>query len=215
MCQQRGPFVKLEPADGAVVLQVLGDPGLVDAKVLGKPGTQRFPTTRASLATQQVTHTDPERLARFDVIVGGLIRIGQDEHSGPRRSLVRLINLGQRAGNQSPQLRFQVCKTGGQSRFAGTPAHLPCRRPHRGLYNLSAPCCGSRRRLRRLLLRLFRNSRAYLQSSGRLRRPLRRLRWRGQSLGGFAAATSAASATTATPVARSLGWRYRAFDSLA
>jgi hypothetical protein len=41
------------------------------------------------------------------------------------------------------------------------------------------------------------------------------MRRRSQSLGGFAAATPAASATTATPVARSLGWRYPAFDRLA
>ena len=111
-----------------MVLQILGDARFADPEMFRKARPHGVARSCASLATQQIADTYPQSLARFDVVVGGLVGIRQDENPGTCRRLIGFIHPVKGARDQSPQLCFKVCHPRGQCRFTSTATNLPrCR----------------------------------------------------------------------------------------
>ncbi len=125
MGQQGGILVKLKPAHGAVLLQILGYAGLINAQVFSKARPQRFTPVCAPLAPQQVPHAHSEGLAGLNVIVPGEVRIRENEYPWACGGLFTFFDTIERAGYQTAELRFQVRQARSQRWLARAAASLP------------------------------------------------------------------------------------------
>lgn len=65
----RGAFVHLQPADHAVVGQILRDTRLRNAEVIGKPRSNRLTATHGTTA-KKIRNRHTQGLACFHVIIG-------------------------------------------------------------------------------------------------------------------------------------------------
>src|ERR1700691_5813254 len=104
MRQMRSAFVELQPANYAVILEVLWRFGLGDAEMLGEAGAHWVTLNRRASAAadgaQQVGDADAQGLAGFDVVVGGLIGIGEQENAGAGWRGWRFFNRAGRGREQ-------------------------------------------------------------------------------------------------------------------
>src|ERR1700722_18723285 len=113
MRQMRSIVVELDPADHAVVLQILRDFRFADAQMLGEVRLQAAVEGRtsaanglrgaASAAAGKISQADAQRLASLDVVGSNLVGIGKQEHARPGWSRIRFVQAMQRAGNQAAQ----------------------------------------------------------------------------------------------------------------
>jgi len=68
-------FVQLNPANGAMVLQIFGDFGLIDPQMLGEARFELRSALRSAATAQKIGDADSKRLAGFDVVMSNLIGI--------------------------------------------------------------------------------------------------------------------------------------------
>jgi hypothetical protein len=63
--------------------------------------------TAACATAQKVSDGDAQSLARFDIVIAGEVRIGEDENAGTDRSVVCFAKFYGRTGQQSAKLHFE------------------------------------------------------------------------------------------------------------
>ena len=102
-----GAFIKLEPADHAVIGEILCHARFGDAQMFGKLRLEGIRAPAACATAQKVSHGDAQSLARFDIVVAGEVRIGEDKNPGTDRSVVRFAKFYGRTGQQSAKLHFE------------------------------------------------------------------------------------------------------------
>lgn len=65
----RCAFVELQPANHAMLGEILGDARFGDAKMLGKLGFDRLRAVTTGAPPQKIADGDPQCLAGFDIVV--------------------------------------------------------------------------------------------------------------------------------------------------
>ena len=116
--QMRSIVVELDPADHAMILQILRDFRFADAQMFGEFRFQAAVEGRASAAngfggaasaaTREISQTDAQGLAGLDIVGSYLVGIREQENARPGRSRIRFVQAMQRAGNQATQHGFQL-----------------------------------------------------------------------------------------------------------
>src|SRR6476660_9199548 len=74
-------FNELEPADNAVIGEILGHARFGDAQMFRELRLQRIDAATARTATQKVSNGDAQSLASLNVVVAGEIGISKDKHA--------------------------------------------------------------------------------------------------------------------------------------
>ena len=120
-----GVLVQLEPADHALVCQVLGSSSLRDGQMLGHAGAKRAScgfSGGVAAILKQITHSDSQGLAGLDVVVRQLVIVREEEDAWPGGSAVGLVRPGGRSNQQAAQLRFQEGNARREARIASPTA---------------------------------------------------------------------------------------------
>src|ERR1700674_5952982 len=81
MSQERRAFIELQPAHAAMVFQIFSNARFVDAEMFGEFFFQVRAFAAAAPAAEHVPDPDTQRLARFGVIVRGLVRICDEDNT--------------------------------------------------------------------------------------------------------------------------------------
>jgi hypothetical protein len=90
--EQRRAFIKLQPTHDAIVLQILPHASLGDAEMFGELFLQIRAFAAAASASQQIPDANAQRLAGFDVLIGGLVGICDEENARAGRRILGLIH---------------------------------------------------------------------------------------------------------------------------
>ena len=132
-----GAFIELEPADHAVIGEILCHARFGDAQMFGKLRLEGIRATAACATAQKISDGDAQSLARLNIIIAGEVRIGEDENAGTDGSVVRFAKFYGRTGQQPAKLHFQERQSRGQTGIAGTAAHA---RPARFANRFDGEC---------------------------------------------------------------------------
>src|SRR5256885_10879661 len=89
--EKAGPFIQLQPADNAVVGEILSDACFGYPEMSGELGLERGIAATAASAASQVPDGDAQSVASFDVVVAGQVFVGEDEHTGADGCLIGVI----------------------------------------------------------------------------------------------------------------------------
>src|SRR5277367_2684640 len=122
MSEVRSAFVKLQPADNAVIGEIFCHTSFWYAEMFGKLRLERIRAAAAGPASQKISDGDAQSLAGFNVVIAGEIGIGEDENSGTDGRVIRFAKFYGRAGQQAAQLHFEKRQSGGETRISGTAA---------------------------------------------------------------------------------------------
>src|SRR5580700_12300684 len=106
--QERRALIELQPAHAAMVFQIFSDARFVDAEMFGEFFFQVRAFAAASTAAQHVPDAHAQRLARFGVIVSGLVRVRDEEDAGPGGRLVGLLERMDRTSQKAAKLRLEL-----------------------------------------------------------------------------------------------------------
>ena len=107
MSEMGGAFVELEPADDAMIGEIFCYARFGNAKMFGELRLERIGASAACAASQKISDGDAERLAGFDVIVAGEIRIREDEDAWADRRMVCVTKFYRGASQKATKLHFE------------------------------------------------------------------------------------------------------------
>src|SRR6267154_385914 len=74
-------FIHLEPTDNAMIREIFGNTGLRDTEVFGKFRLDGFASAPGCAATGHIGNGHAQRLAGFNIIIRGQVRVGENPHS--------------------------------------------------------------------------------------------------------------------------------------
>jgi hypothetical protein len=144
MSEMRRVVVELNPADDAVVFQILRDLGFADAEMFGEFGFQATAgfecrTTTAALrlgtlpaaASGEIAEADTKSLARFDVVRSNLVGIRKKKHSGTGGRAIYIVHFVERAGDEAAQHGIKLGHARCERRIAGAAVCGAFGRKHR------------------------------------------------------------------------------------
>ena len=117
MREIRSAFVKLQPADHAMIGKILGYFRFGDFEVFRKARLDGVHAA-AIAAAYQVANGNSQRLAGFDIVVRGQVGICQNEDSWSCRSTVGFVQLCRRASEQAAKLHFEQRNSRRKTRIA-------------------------------------------------------------------------------------------------
>jgi hypothetical protein len=120
MSEMRSAFVKLQPANNAVIGKIFCHSRFWYAEMLRKLRLEGIGAAAAGPASQKIADRDAQSLAGFNVVIAGEIGIGEDENSGTDRRMVRFAKFYRSAGQQAAELHFEKRQSGGETRISGT-----------------------------------------------------------------------------------------------
>src|SRR5467141_1665868 len=141
--EQRSAFIKLQPAHDAIVFQIFPYARFADAEMFGKFFLQIRAFAAAAPASKQIPDADAQGLAGLDVVVAGLVRIGNEENARASGRVLRKVHGMQRAGQKAAKLGFELGHTRGKRRITRTTARLR-RRSRRGGFKAADRLRGAR-----------------------------------------------------------------------
>ena len=95
--EERRAFVKLQPANNAVIGKIFCHTRFWYAEMLRKLRLERIRAAPAGPASQEISNRDPQSLAGFNVVIAGEIGISQDEDAGTDGRVIRLAKFYRRA----------------------------------------------------------------------------------------------------------------------
>jgi len=101
MREVRGAFVKLQPANNAVIGEIFCHSRFWYAEMLSKLRFERIRAATAGTTSQKISYCDPQCLAGFNVVIAGEIGIGQNENAGTDGRMVRFAKFYRRTGQQA------------------------------------------------------------------------------------------------------------------
>ena len=124
----RSTFVKLQPADDAMVEKIFGDARLGDAEVIGEQGSQiGIPAARGAGARERADRY-AQSVASLYMIGGSHVVVGENEDTRPGWSVLRVIKFCRGTGEQTPELHFEKAESRRKARVAETSFDAGCRR---------------------------------------------------------------------------------------
>ena len=97
MGEMRRAFVELEIACDAVIGEIFCDAGFGNAEMIREAGFDGLGAAATGGTAQKAANGNTQRLARFDIVVGGKIGIAEKEHSGTNGSTIGFAKLEWRA----------------------------------------------------------------------------------------------------------------------
>lgn len=100
-------FVKLEPANDAMVTEIFGDARFRDAEMLRQERFDGDAGAAIASTTRDVCDGNAKRIAGFDVVVGGHIVVGENEYAGASGSTVGLVEFHGCTGEETAKLHFE------------------------------------------------------------------------------------------------------------
>ncbi len=89
MGEVRSIVIELKVADHAVLGEIFGDASFSDAEMVGELGLEGIGAAAACAPAQQIGDGDPKSLASLDVIVGGEVRIAEQQNARTCGSALR------------------------------------------------------------------------------------------------------------------------------
>src|ERR1700682_3145068 len=104
--------VQLKVAHHAVLSEIFGNAGFGNAEMVRELRLERIGAAAACASPQQIGDGDAKRLASFDVIVRGEIRIAEQQNAWASRSALCGIQLQRGAAQKSAKLHFQKAEPG-------------------------------------------------------------------------------------------------------
>jgi hypothetical protein len=122
MREVRGAFVKLQPANNAVIGKIFCHTRFWYAEMLRKLRFERIRTAAAGTTSQKISDGDSESLAGLNVVIAGEIGIGENENAGTDRRMIRFAKFYRSAGQQAAKLHFEKRQSGGET---GIPRTAP------------------------------------------------------------------------------------------
>ena len=108
MRQQWSALIELQPAHAAMVFQIFSDSRFVDAEMFGEFLFQVRAFAAPAPTAEHIPDPDTQGLARFGVIVGGLVRVRDEEYSWTGRRFVSLLERMDRTSQQAAKLRLEL-----------------------------------------------------------------------------------------------------------
>lgn len=126
----RSAFIHLQPADNAMVGQILGNPGFGDAEVLGKFRLNGFAATARCPASRHIGNGYAQSLAGFDVIIRGQVGVSKHPNARTGWSAIRVIEFCGSAGEQPAKIHFKLRKARSQAGIAVATAKAWSRNFH-------------------------------------------------------------------------------------
>src|SRR5205814_3752821 len=103
-----------------MVAEVLGHAGFGNAKVIAEERLEIGVATARHAGTGETADRDPQRVARFDIVVGGHVVVGEDKDTGAGWSVRSFVQFCGWTGEEAAKLHFEERKPGGESRVAKT-----------------------------------------------------------------------------------------------
>ena len=110
-------LIHLQPADDAMIAQILCDASFGDAEVFRQTRTYGF-AFPASTTAKKVRNGDAEGLARLNVIVGGEVGVREDEYARTRRGFVGFLQRDRRSAEKATKIHFELGETGREAGVA-------------------------------------------------------------------------------------------------
>jgi hypothetical protein len=115
-------LVHLQPADNAMIRQILGDAALCNSQMLGQFRFDGLSATPRRAAARHIGDGHAQGLASLDVIIRSQIGVRENPHSRSRRSTIRVIQFCRRTRQEPAKIHFQLRKPRSQSWIAVAPA---------------------------------------------------------------------------------------------
>jgi len=106
----------------AIVFQIFSNARFADPRCFGKFFLQIRAFAAAAPASKQIPDADAQGLAGLDVVVAGLVRIGNEENARAGGRVLRKVHGMQRAGQQAAKLGFELGHTRGKRRITRASA---------------------------------------------------------------------------------------------
>src|SRR5258708_19137857 len=122
MREVRSTFIHLQPADNAMIRQILGDASLGNSQVLGEFRLDGFAATPSCAAASHIGNSHAQSLAGFDVIIRRQIRVGENPNARSRRSTVRIVPFYGSTRQEPAKIHFELRKSRSQAGVAIAPA---------------------------------------------------------------------------------------------
>ena len=97
MREVRSTFVELQVPRDAVIGEIFCDAGFGNAEMIREAGFDGLGAAATRGTAQKASNGNTQRLARFDIVVGGKIGIAEKEHSGTNGSTIGFAKLEWRA----------------------------------------------------------------------------------------------------------------------
>src|SRR6202162_6092327 len=101
-----------------MILQIFSDTRFVDAEMFGEFLFQVRAFAAAAPAAEHVANPDTQRLARFGVIVGRLVRVRDEEDAWTGGCFFGLLKRMDRACQKAAKLRLELRHARGKRRIA-------------------------------------------------------------------------------------------------
>ena len=99
-------FVELQPPHCAMFLEIIRYARFSNPQVFGQLFLEAGSFLGRTPAPNEIAYGNPQRLARFDVVVGHLVRVREQQDAGTGRGGICLSKLRLRAREQAPKLRL-------------------------------------------------------------------------------------------------------------
>ena len=93
-----------------MIREVFGNTGLRDTEVFGKFRLDGFASAPGCAATGHIGNGHAQRLAGFNIIIRGQVRVGEDPHARASRSAICVIEFCGSAGKQPAKIHFELRK---------------------------------------------------------------------------------------------------------
>jgi hypothetical protein len=118
MSEVRGIVIELKVADHTVLGEIFGDASFSDSEMVGELGLEGIGAATACATPQQIGDGDPESLASLNVIVGGEVRIAEQQNARACGSAVRRIQFHRGTTQEAAKLHLEEAEPGRKAGIA-------------------------------------------------------------------------------------------------
>jgi len=105
-----GPFIHLQPADNAMIRQILGDAALSNSQMLGKFRLDGFPAASRGAATRHIGNSYAQSLTSFNVIIRGQVGVGENPYARACGRAIGIIEFCRSTRQQPAKIHFELRK---------------------------------------------------------------------------------------------------------
>src|SRR6516225_5042711 len=108
MRKMRSALVHLQPTHDTMIGEVFSDARFRNTQMLGQLRLDGCFPAACGTPPQKIRNGHPKGLASLNVVVGGLVRIGQQPDTRPRRRPISILYLRRRASQQAPEVHLEL-----------------------------------------------------------------------------------------------------------
>src|SRR5215469_841185 len=108
MRKMRSALVHLQPTHDTMIGEVFSDAGFRNTQMLGQLRLDGCFPAACGIPPQKIRNGHSKGLASLNVVVGGLVRIGQQPDARPRGRPIRILYFRRRASQQAPEVHLEL-----------------------------------------------------------------------------------------------------------